>query len=103
MLLETLENIIRKNKESREDFLRNLLKEYLELAALEFIYNSEYSFLNFKGGSCLRLCFNLPRLSEDLDFDYNRKFKTREFFESLISYFKKEQNFSQIESKIGTD
>ena len=25
--------------------------------------------LVFKGGSCLRICYELPRLSEDLDFD----------------------------------
>lgn len=101
MLFEELQNIVEKNKETRKDFLRNLLKEHLELVALEFIYNSQYSFLIFKGGSCLRICFDLPRLSEDLDFDYQKDFEVSEFFNNLISFFKKEKNFAEVESKIG--
>jgi len=103
MLLEELQNIVLENKESRKDFLRNLLKEYLQLIVLEFIYNSKYSFLIFKGGSCLRVCFDLPRLSEDLDFDYPKKLEIRNFFEDLINFFKKEKNFPQLETKISKE
>jgi len=106
MLLEELQNIVLENlenKENRKDFLKNLLKEYLQLIGLEFIYNSKYSFLIFKGGSCLRVCFDLPRLSEDLDFDYPKKLETRNFFEDLINYFKKEKNFPQLETKISKE
>ena len=36
--------------------------------------NKEYQNLIFYGGSCLRYCFDLPRLSEDLDFiNLNKK------------------------------
>ena len=103
MLFKELQNIVEKNKKIRKDFLRNLLKEHLELIALDFIYNSKYSFLIFKGGSCLRVCFDLPRLSEDLDFDYEKNFETKEFFQDLINYFKKEKNFPTTEAKIGKE
>lgn len=50
-------------------FKRNLLKEYLQILVLDFLYSHpSYSRLIFYGGSCLSHCFGLPRLSEDLDF-----------------------------------
>ena len=49
----------------------NYLKEYIQYLVLYLIYNhSKFKKLVFKGGSCLSICYNLPRLSEDLDFDY---------------------------------
>ena len=48
---------------------RNLVKEYLQIPILSFLYsNKKYQDLIFYGGSCLKHCFELPRLSEDLDF-----------------------------------
>ena len=48
----------------------NYLKEVLQSPVLNFIYNREqYKNWIFTGGSCLRICYDLPRLSEDLDFD----------------------------------
>ena len=50
-------------------FKRNLLKEYLQIVVLDYIYSHPiYSQLSFYGGSCLSHCYKLPRLSEDLDF-----------------------------------
>lgn len=51
--------------------VKNFLKERVQLTVLEYIYTQKiYKNLVFKGGSCLRICFGLPRLSEDLDFDH---------------------------------
>ncbi len=55
----------------------------------------------FKGGSSLRVCFDLPRLSEGLDFDYDKKFEVKKFFADLTDYFRKDQNFPQVEEKMG--
>ena len=50
-------------------FRRNLLKEYLQVVVLDYLYSHpDYSELVFYGGSCLAHCFGLKRLSEDLDF-----------------------------------
>lgn len=49
---------------------RAILREYLQVKALNFIYSRiNANKLSFIGGTSLRLLFNLPRFSEDLDFD----------------------------------
>ena len=47
-----------------------ILKEYVELLALEYITQSVFApQLVFIGGTCLRLVHGIDRFSEDLDFD----------------------------------
>lgn len=60
-----------KNKGLPEAYVINRLKEHLQLRILNYLYNrkSYNRKLIFTGGTCLRFCFGLPRLSEDLDFD----------------------------------
>lgn len=64
-----------KNRGLPEAFIINRLKEYLQLMILNYLYNQKSYNRNliFTGGTCLRFCFDLPRLSEDLDFDYEKK------------------------------
>ena len=51
-------------------FQKYILKEYVELLALEFISRSPYvTRLAFIGGTNLRLIQGIDRFSEDLDFD----------------------------------
>lgn len=70
--LKTLwESILANSKElgvpSRE---RGILREYLQVKTLDYIYSQKKSNkLSFIGGTSLRLLRNLPRFSEDLDFD----------------------------------
>lgn len=72
-----MENIILEMKkiieESKEESsfvkIRNRLREYLHYFVLDFIYNSEFKDMVFYGGSCLRIVYNLPRMSIDLDFE----------------------------------
>lgn len=103
MIEEKLTKIIGENKNLYKGYLRNLLRSYLQFLVLDFIYNSKYASLIFKGGSCLRICFNLPRLSEDLDLDYERKFNETKFFEDIGAYIRREQNFPQLETKISKE
>ena len=69
------EVVSKRKKEGVPNFvIKNYLKEYLQYPALNFIYNSrDYKNFIFTGGSCLRICFGAPRLSEDLDFDLYKK------------------------------
>ena len=85
-----LENILSESKTSNDIFKRNLIKEYLQITVLEFIYaHPKYSQLFFYGGSCLAHCFGLPRLSEDLDFiDKGKKINMDELANDLEKYFK---------------
>ena len=60
-----------KAKGSPREYIQNLLKEYLQVYLLYFLYTSpHYKDLIFTGGTCLRHFFGLGRLSVDLDFDY---------------------------------
>jgi predicted nucleotidyltransferase component of viral defense system len=87
-----LENVITENFNETASYKRNLLKNYLQIFALNFIYSSEkFSSLVFYGGSVLSQCYDLPRLSEDLDFvDLDGKIKIEDLAENLGMYFKKE-------------
>ncbi|MFH1566266.1 MAG: nucleotidyl transferase AbiEii/AbiGii toxin family protein [bacterium] len=67
--LAVMEKLINESKFQNRVFKRNVLKDYLQILVLDFIYSSKkYKDLVFYGGSCLAHCFSLPRLSEDLDF-----------------------------------
>lgn len=69
-------------------FKRNIVKEYLHIRALSFIYgNEKYRHLIFYGGSCLRHCYNLPRLSEDLDFVDIKKVEIASLGNDLVNFF----------------
>ncbi|MFZ3386297.1 MAG: nucleotidyl transferase AbiEii/AbiGii toxin family protein, partial [Candidatus Hydromicrobium sp.] len=65
---------------------------------LYYIYtNSKYNKnLIFTGGTCLRHFYNLPRLSEDLDFDFRESFDSQILLYDLEEYFKKQYKFNEI-------
>jgi hypothetical protein len=95
---EFLKDLIKKTDSKNKVFLRNVLKEYLHVLTLDFIYShKKYSSLFFYGGSCLSHCYNLPRLSEDLDFvDVKKEIDISELARDLREYFKKN---TDIEAK----
>lgn len=64
---DILKNILEENTDKTAMYKRNLLKEYLQVFVLDYIYSSKYQNLVFYGGSCLAHLYSLPRLSEDLD------------------------------------
>jgi len=86
-----LKNLLANTSARNKIFKRNLLKEYLQVSVLDFIYShNEYSQLVFYGGSCLAHCHGLPRLSEDLDFiDLNNKINIEDLAKDLEIYFQK--------------
>lgn len=86
-----LKNLIDETTSQNNSFKRNVLKEYLQILVLDFIYtHAEYSRLIFYGGSCLFHCFSLPRLSEDLDFvDIKGEINISQMARDIENYFKK--------------
>lgn len=87
-----LKNIIDENSDRTDSYKRNLLKNYLQVYALNFIYSEKkYSNLIFYGGSVLSQCYSLPRLSEDLDFvDLTGRINLSDLANDLKNYLKKE-------------
>ncbi len=86
-----LTKLIRDSASDNKVFRRNLLKNYLQILVLDFLYaDRKYSQLIFYGGSCLAHCYNLPRLSEDLDFvDLKKKIEIPKLAKDLEIHFKK--------------
>jgi predicted nucleotidyltransferase component of viral defense system len=66
----------------RPDLKQNILREFLQVLILKTLYSSKYNTaLVFMGGTCLRICYDIPRFSEDLDF--NLTVKEFDFIEML--------------------
>lgn len=72
-------------------FHKHILKEYVELLALEHLMQSPFaSKLVFIGGTNLRLVYGIDRFSEDLDFDC-KNLTSEEFIQmtdSLVEYLR---------------
>lgn len=103
MILQDLKQIYDNNHSNPPLYLRNLLKEALQYYVLNYIYNSTYaSILLFKGGTCLRFCFDLPRLSEDLDFDViaGASFSHQQLKKDLQIYFSQKLQFNDLDIQI---
>ena len=70
-------------------FERGLLREYLQYQILNSIFSHPLSRkLSFLGGTCLRIVHQLPRFSEDIDFD--NKDLTESEFKILSDHIQKE-------------
>ena len=94
MLKDILQNLTAEKKQAGlpDSVIVNFLKEVLQYPVLSFIYNREgYKNMIFTGGSCLRACYGLPRLSEDLDFDLSaadfKRLNLEKMGQELVAYF----------------
>lgn len=85
-------------------YQRNLIKEKLQDSILNFVYNNKkYNKLIFTGGTCLRKLYNLPRLSEDLDFDFTSSFEINDFKIEVEKYLVSKEKFNNIELKVANN
>ncbi len=106
MIEQILKAIIQEKKiqGNSKSLIKNYLKEYIQYLVLSLLYNQKkMKTLVFKGGSCLRVCYELPRLSEDLDFDYDENIIGKNILEELDDYLKKEiknKYYFGLETKI---
>jgi predicted nucleotidyltransferase component of viral defense system len=100
-LIQVLQHVLEiKDPALPNDFKRILLKEALQAYVLEFLYNhSTYRRLNFYGGTCLHVIYNLNRLSEDLDLDNSAGVDLTHLREDLLGYFQKTVEYS--ETRVG--
>lgn len=106
MFLPKLKQIYLENKEKNKLYVRSLLKEAVQYYVLNFIFTGNWGkILLFKGGTALRFCFKLPRLSEDLDFDIeaNSDFDIEEFSNDLRNYFAQRLKFDDLSLKLANN
>lgn len=103
MLIDDLKITYQKNQSFSLTYVRNALKETLQCYLLHLISQSPWSdSLIFKGGTCLRIFFDLPRLSEDLDFDWSgtSQFDMDDLALSIKDYFTSTFKFDALETKV---
>lgn len=76
-----------------------VVREEYEILLLKEIFESEYgSSLVFKGGTALRLTYNSPRFSEDLDFTLIKDFDRKMFLVFLKDLENKYPAVSAVEA-----
>ncbi len=105
MIIQELKTIVTNKIESDvpKEVIRNLLKQHLQYYFLNFLYNSEYGrHLIFIGGSALRVCYGLNRLSEDIDMDTEQgaTINKKELAEDILKYFKQKLLVDNVEYSI---
>lgn len=101
MVVQNLKAVLARNAISdNKEFVRNLLKEELQIFVLNFVYTSVYKNLIFTGGTCLRKFYGLPRISEDLDFDIDGdNLNFEQFQKDLNEYFVKDLQYKNLDLK----
>jgi predicted nucleotidyltransferase component of viral defense system len=91
-----------KSQEKDAHYIRNLLKDFLQVYVLNFIYLHKAYNTNFifTGGTCLSHCFGMHRLSEDLDFDLKKPIDVEELRTQLIRYFTKDHLVASFQASV---
>ncbi len=102
MIVDKLKSVLDQYKTNANKlFIRSALKEALQDYVLNFIYNdADYKTLIFTGGTCLRKVYGLPRLSEDLDFDFIDGFEIKNFAAGIKAYFIKGLQYKDLAVKV---
>lgn len=100
-LIQTMQHVL----ETKDPLLsaetkRILLKEVLQAYVLDYLYNHPlYRRLNFYGGTCLHVLYELDRLSEDLDFDNSAGIDLSMLGADLTAFFRTALGYEPIEIK----
>ena len=100
-LIQTMQNVL----DSKDPLLavetkRIILKEVLQAHGLDFLYNhAAYRKLNFYGGTCLHIIYELNRLSEDLDFDNQTGLELSNLHVDLLAHFQQTLGYTDISAK----
>jgi hypothetical protein len=100
-LIQLMQNLLaQKNPLLPNDTKRVILKEFLQGYALDFLYNHPvYRRLNFYGGTCLHVIYNLNRMSEDLDLDNSNEIDLSSLENDLLIYFRSTIGYGEIVAK----
>lgn len=100
-LIQYMQNILsQKDPLLANETKRIILKEYLQVLTLDYIYNHPvYRKMNFYGGTCLHNIYGLNRLSEDIDFDNSSGIDISQLEEDLLVYYRSNIGYTDISAK----
>lgn len=100
-LIQSLQNVLaNKDPLLGNETKRIILKEALQAYTLGFLYNHPiYRGLNFYGGTCLHVIYDLNRLSEDIDLDNSAGIDISPLERDLRTYFRTNVGYPEITTK----
>jgi len=100
-LIDTFRHLLaQKDPGLANETRRIILKEALQIYVLDFLYNHPvYRQLNFYGGTCLHVVYQLNRLSEDLDLDNTAGIPLDHLESDLLTYFQKTILYPAVTAK----
>ena len=100
-IIQTLQNTLNTfDHKLANETKRIHLKGALQSLVLDYIYNHpHYRDLNFYGGTCLHIIYNLNRLSEDIDLDNSQGIELDRFGDDLRAYFHQRWGYQEISVK----
>ncbi|PIU58493.1 MAG: hypothetical protein COS89_00115 [Deltaproteobacteria bacterium CG07_land_8_20_14_0_80_38_7] len=99
LLQEQLTNRINelKTQKLHGQKILNLIKEYLHIIVLNYLYSHKiYKNCVMFGGSVLKVLYNLPRMSVDLDFQANFSIDKDQFKKEIVDYFKNQYGYKEL-------
>ncbi len=103
ILQEQLLNKINESKSQKLDGQKilNSIKQYLHIILLNYLFSHKtYKHCVMFGGSVLKLLYNIPRMSIDLDFQVNFNIKKDEFKNDIINFFNHKYGYKNLEVNI---
>lgn len=99
---ETIKNLARRDQ-TRID---NIIREYIQHLFLSSLYRQkEANYFYFKGGTALKIIYQSPRFSEDLDFSFKNhlnKTKLENVFINALSEISQENINIELKEAKGT-
>ena len=101
-LIQSLQNILSKSDPFiiSNETKRIILKEVLQANTLDYLYNHGiYRGLNFYGGTCLHVIYDLNRLSEDIDLDNTSGIDFTNLDVDLLNHFRTSIGYQDVTAK----
>lgn len=100
-LIQLMQNLLsQKDPLLANETKRVILKEFLQVYTLDFLYNHPvYRKLNFYGGTCLHVIYGLNRLSEDIDLDNSNGIDLNNLEGDLLTFYRSNIGYADVTAR----
>lgn len=100
-LIQLMQNLLsQKDPLLANETKRVILKEFLQVYTLDFLYNHPvYRKLNFYGGTCLHIIYGLNRLSEDIDLDNTNGIDLNNLEGDLLTFYRSNIGYADVTAR----
>lgn len=100
-LIQLMQNVLsQKDPLLPNETKQVILKAFLQAYTLDFLYNHPlYRKLNFYGGTCLHVIYDLNRLSEDIDLDNSNEIDLSNLENDLLTFYRSNIGYAEVTAK----